>query len=164
MTTHEAIEAIPEGARRAARVLLLDAGGRLLLLRARESRTGLEFWVMPGGGLDDGEDFAQAAAREIWEETALEVQLGPWIWTRYHQYLWNDVPAAQYERYFVAKTPLDRPKLAGHALDSYITGYHWWTAEEIADSTDDFAPRSLGLHLPAIVRGEYPAIPVDCGI
>lgn len=159
------IETIPAGARRAARVLLLDAGGRLLLLRARDpSRPDLEFWVMPGGGLDEGEDFAQAAAREIWEETALDVRLGPWIWTRYHEHLWNGRPAAQYERFYVATTPLDRPALAGQAPDSYITGYHWWTAEEIAASDHDFAPRSLGAILPAILRGEYPAIPVDCGI
>ena len=54
---------IPEGARPVARVLLLGTGGRLLLLLAQDAPGGHQWWVAPGGGLDAGESFEQAAWR-----------------------------------------------------------------------------------------------------
>jgi 8-oxo-dGTP pyrophosphatase MutT (NUDIX family) len=46
-----------------------DDGGRLLLTRRCDN--GL--WVMPGGKLELGETIAQAAVREVWEETGVEI-------------------------------------------------------------------------------------------
>ncbi len=45
--------------------------GRLLLTK----RDDWEVWCLPGGGLDTGETFAQAAVREAFEETGLQVAL-----------------------------------------------------------------------------------------
>jgi len=36
-----------------------------------------EDWSLPKGKLDDGEDFEQAALREVKEETGMEAELGP---------------------------------------------------------------------------------------
>lgn len=44
-------DSIPEGARPVARVLLLDASQRLLLLNAEHASDGYRFWLTPGGGL-----------------------------------------------------------------------------------------------------------------
>jgi ADP-ribose pyrophosphatase YjhB (NUDIX family) len=51
---------------------LIEHQGRLLMLRQRH-RTG---WTLPGGLLDRGENAAQAAVREVWEETGLQVRVG----------------------------------------------------------------------------------------
>lgn len=54
-------------------------GRALIVKRAHEPRQGE--WSLPGGMLELGESLADAARREIKEETNLEIQLGPIIET-----------------------------------------------------------------------------------
>jgi ADP-ribose pyrophosphatase YjhB (NUDIX family) len=49
---------------------ILD-GGQILLTR----REDFEVWCLPGGSVEDGETFAQAAVREVYEEIGLEVRI-----------------------------------------------------------------------------------------
>lgn len=51
---------------RGVKVLLLNAGGEILLIRNAYGRTDL--WVLPGGGIHRSEKPADAARREIGEE------------------------------------------------------------------------------------------------
>jgi 8-oxo-dGTP pyrophosphatase MutT (NUDIX family) len=55
----------------AVSVVLRDAAGRVLL--ARHSEGGV--WVTPGGAVEPLETPADAAVREVWEETGLSVRL-----------------------------------------------------------------------------------------
>ncbi|MEV6570799.1 NUDIX hydrolase [Streptomyces sp. NPDC051577] len=50
-------------------LVVVDADGRILLGRAHDGR-----WELPGGKVDPGEGFEQAAARELAEETSLRAQ------------------------------------------------------------------------------------------
>jgi ADP-ribose pyrophosphatase YjhB (NUDIX family) len=52
-----------------------DAAGRLLLVR-RANDPGRGQWSLPGGRVEPGESDASAVAREIHEETGLEVLTG----------------------------------------------------------------------------------------
>ena len=153
---------VPEGARAAARILLVDHSSRLLLLHAEEPASGHRFWLAPGGGLRPGERFEDAARRELREETGLEASIGPWVWTRRHVGLWNGEQTFDvYERFFVATTDDVRVKPA--AQDRYVRSHRWWTVAEIQESDEDFAPRRLGELLGDIVSGNYPGAPIDCG-
>jgi 8-oxo-dGTP diphosphatase len=52
-----------------------DPAGRLLLVR-RGHEPSLGLWSLPGGRVEPGETPAQAAAREVSEETGLVVRVG----------------------------------------------------------------------------------------
>jgi 8-oxo-dGTP diphosphatase len=59
-----------------AGAVVRDDDGRLLLVRrGRPPAQGR--WSLPGGRIEPGETAAEAAAREVQEETGLEVEIGP---------------------------------------------------------------------------------------
>jgi ADP-ribose pyrophosphatase YjhB (NUDIX family) len=59
-----------------AAVIPRDEAGRVWLLR-RGFDPGLGRWTFPGGFVDLGESVEEAARREVREELAIEVELGP---------------------------------------------------------------------------------------
>jgi mutator protein MutT len=63
-----------------AGAVVRDAEGRVLLVRrANEPSRGL--WSLPGGRIEPGESARDAAAREVREETGLEVAVGELLLT-----------------------------------------------------------------------------------
>jgi ADP-ribose pyrophosphatase YjhB (NUDIX family) len=58
-------------------VLVEHEGKVLLVQRGRPPSAG--YWAFPGGRVEFGEKLAEAAAREVQEETALQVEIGDLI-------------------------------------------------------------------------------------
>ncbi|MCC6383310.1 MAG: NUDIX domain-containing protein [Dehalococcoidia bacterium] len=155
--------------REAARVVLLDGDGRVLLFRVavpgRDSGA-RPLWITPGGGRHLNESFEAAAARELWEETGIETTIAACVWTRDHTFSITGRRIRQCERYFLARAPhtviLDRHRTA--AERAFLAAHRWWTLAELAASTDAFVPRRLAALLEPLLRGEIPPAPLDAGV
>jgi ADP-ribose pyrophosphatase YjhB (NUDIX family) len=51
----------------AARAVLIDGEGRILLIRRSDNG----MWALPAGGMEPGESVTECMIREVWEETGL---------------------------------------------------------------------------------------------
>jgi 8-oxo-dGTP diphosphatase len=69
-----------------AYVLCRDAVGRVLMCRIADGSSGDGSWTIPGGGVEFGEDPAEAAVRELEEETGLVGELGALLGISSHVY------------------------------------------------------------------------------
>ena len=136
--------------RRAARVLRVDDARRGLRLQGSDPSAPErgQWWLTPGGGLDDGESPAQAAARELLEEVGLRVpvdDLGEAVHQRLTEFRFDGVDYRQSEHYFLLRVSSYEVDTSGPDswVDPGITGHRWWTVEELQATAEATFPEDL---------------------
>lgn len=155
-------------ARHSARVLLIDAAHRLLLIRSLltpgQPDSG-HAWFTPGGGVEPGEDLATAAARELHEEIGLQADTADFhhiAYTTGHadlgwanglfrdDFLLYRVPSHEVD--ITGQTDLERSHYAGH---------RWWTPAELTTTAETVYPTQLGSLVNELLAGQIPARPIE---
>lgn len=141
-----------DAVRQAGRVFVIRDEGAVLLFEFRDPRNDRRFWITPGGGAEAGESHAQAAARELREETGLVAPAGgmPEVGRRELDILYGDRSFRQHERYFLLRVPTETRVCTDGQLDyecSDLVRWCWMTPAEIAEreaAGEHFGPRGMG--------------------
>jgi len=148
------------------RVILLSPARRLLLLHFVDNITAgpRSFWATVGGEIEEAENLATAAVREIAEETGMiDVTLGPMIWRHDHVLTVAGEPLLFRERYVLAYATHEDISTAGFtAIEREVVhDMRWWSLDEIAATHEPIFPVGIAALLPDIIAGRLPAEPVD---
>ncbi|MFI0983281.1 NUDIX hydrolase [Streptomyces sp. NPDC021093] len=154
--------------RESARVLVRDGEGRVLLFRFREfgeGHGGGYGWCVPGGGVESGESLAEAAARELGEETGLVVAAealgGVVAETAGHADLGWAV--GEFRDVFfqcqVGAYEVDASGLVAVERDHHA-GHRWWTVEELRETAETVHPFGLAELVGELMAGRVPVEPV----
>jgi 8-oxo-dGTP pyrophosphatase MutT (NUDIX family) len=155
--------------RSVARVVLLDRSGDVLLIEGRDPADAAKgsWWEIPGGGLDPGESTADAARRELFEETGIrDAEIGPCIWTQRARFTFGGWRFDQVEHVHVAWSERHDPASVRpgglEALEALAFGERrWWAVQDLLACTDRVLPVRLREFLPDVSGGSLPATPID---
>lgn len=111
--------------------------GKLLVIHRFKMRE--EYWVLPGGGVEDGEDIETALRREVWEETSLKCTSIKWCGR-------EEVEDGRVHEFFQIETGEGEPVLGGPEAENMNSDNQyiltWLPVEEVL-RLENFYPKQV---------------------
>lgn len=156
--------------RPAVRALVLDHDDHVLMVRLDFPHG--SWWVLPGGGIEDGEDEIVALHRELDEEVGLRgAEIGAHVWRRTHLFPMTDTQGVawdgQRENVYLVRTPRFEPDPSfdrAELQNENLTAHRWWSLEEIETHDvpgSSIAPAGFAAILRSVIVDGAPAEPFD---
>lgn len=147
--------------RTAGRMFVLDDQLRVLLMHERRDLDSDDsHWITPGGGVEQGESLAEAATREVYEETGLRIPLPvdaqPMYVERVPFHFAGD-DFDQTNHYFLVRVPsgVDIAPAAHTETEKLVVlGHRWWSLAELEASTVVREPITMVELIRAATGGE----------
>ena len=141
--------------RRSARLLIIEPAGRVLLFRfvfRKGALAGEDYWATPGGGVEEGETFEQAAIRELREETGIRVEsVGPQVGQREFVLQLSDgehvVADERFFRVEAKEATLSRDEWTAEEVEVMVA-HRWWSRDELSETSETVWPENLIEMLP----------------
>lgn len=157
----------PGDNRHTARIILCKPNQQIFLLNTHfDPEVGLgPRWITPGGGIDPGESVQQAALRELYEETGLELnpeQLGEIVWQSEGRWDWGD--GLNHHTYVDSFYLVDLELIglsdfilddSGWTTDEHrdVIEHRWWDLAELRASGESVGPPDLVSFLISHLQG-----------
>ncbi len=130
--------------RDSVRALVVDAGERVLLARFENPATGAAWWATPGGGIEEGETHEAALRRELAEEIGLhDFEIGPVVWELERTFPWNRRLMRQHNTIYLVRVAAHEPAPSVDLLDEGVSGFRWWTVDELTRTGERLTPPGL---------------------
>ncbi len=156
-------DTLPLVERQVVRLVVLDTAAQVLLFHTHDPtypELG-EWWELPGGGIEADETYAEAAIRELREETgiaATEAQVDAPTWQRDATFRYRGERRLEHEVVVTVQLSSEVPSVdsvlrVGYEDEDYFA-YRWWAVDEIGGSSERFYPGRLPELISDHLRGE----------